>query len=133
MCQESGPGSRVHVAGGTPANTDELVLVSRHGYVRTVTDELRLLLAAAAHRAEVEGNPGGVTEQFQAILLASSTLPTAASPIVPPSASPSGTATPVLDPATADDAEGPARRARTLPTAGAVQWWSYAANAGPEP
>ena len=51
--------------------TDELVLVSRHGYVRTTTDELRLLLASAAHEAELRGSQTSVESQFHEILRSS--------------------------------------------------------------
>jgi hypothetical protein len=82
------------VAGGwDAAQTDDLVLVSRHGYVRTNVEELRMLLAAAAHAAAQASALGAgvdaaaVTAEFQAILRASA----------PPSG-PAGTARPPARP-----------------------------------
>jgi len=54
------------------ANTNDLVLVSRHGFVRTSSDELRLLLALAVRQAKDAGQPTKVDDFFQTILLQSS-------------------------------------------------------------
>jgi len=54
------------------ANTNDLVLVSRHGFVRTSSDELRLLLALAVRQAKDAAQPTKVDDFFHTILLQSS-------------------------------------------------------------